>query len=36
MLEKLNVKLIENPLTILGGAATSEADAIVEDFIDGA
>jgi hypothetical protein len=36
MLEKLNTKTIQNPQDINGGAANSENDHIVDDFIDGA
>lgn len=35
MVEKLNVKIIQNLHTIYGGANETEEDFIVEDQIDG-
>jgi hypothetical protein len=35
MLEKLNVKIIQNPHHIYGGAANSAASIVTEDIIDG-
>jgi hypothetical protein len=35
MLEKFKTKLVENPIIIFGGAATSEAEAIIIDAVGG-